>query len=168
MLLVRLGLEKDNKDAFWKAPSSICFNRMDGARISRVSLVKECSTCDVIEQRDVYISRKVDLGQVADLSFKNRIRLRLRLGVADSGGEVRRLQTSAARLAISAMANSMRSSSLFQRQNANQDVISTNIASMQRFGSKKIQNLVTNIYTWPRNRAGTINAVLCRCGEATS
>ena len=112
-------LEKDNERCVLESSlASICFNRMDGARISRVSLSEKSVPLVTLSNSVTYAfhEKLKAWAKVADLSFqKSEYVSRLRLGVADgSGGEVRRLQTSAARLAISAMANSMRSSSLFQ------------------------------------------------------
>ena len=85
---------------------------------------------------------------------------------------MRRLQTSAARLAISAMkANSVRSSSLFQtpkRESGRH--LEQILQACKVLGSKKKNSKLdlNALHTWPRNRAGTSTHVLCRCGEATS
>ena len=87
--------------------------------------------------------------KVADFS-KIGVRFEITIGRADgSGGEVRRLQTSAARLAISAMANSMRSSSLFHAKTRIRRV-SSNIASMQSSRSKDPKlGYEHMLRTWP-------------------
>ena len=110
-------LEKDNERCVLESSiASICFNRRDGARISRVSLSEKNLPLVTLSNGVAYAfhEKLKAWAKVADTSFqKSEYVSRLRLGVdADgSSGEVRRLQTSAARLAIGTMASSsMRSS----------------------------------------------------------
>ena len=112
-------LEKDNERCVLESSiASICFNRRDGARISRVSLSEKGVPLVTLSNGVAYAFHKKlkAWAKVADTSFqKSEYFSRLRFGSTDgSGGEVRKLQTSAARLAIGAMANSMRSFSSFQ------------------------------------------------------